>query len=328
MDDFKTVDQLNVENPEPGIYLNVPDSVYNKIGAIRHSLLRTIIDKTPAHFKIKEDNPDFTTTKAQVLGKVAHAQLLEEERVEKDFWLVPPQNKNSHAFKYAVADIFPEAGITKDHSWTQIQELISEIYPDKIQASPEDIHKGQAMINKLKYDDKEYWNWKLHNIMNEGRFETEVVFIWKDKRTGLMLKCKFDGYNFTLELGFDYKTGAQANGRELKKNAILAQEKEAPYCHAWYEFQFDNSIVSRSTGEEWAVARQQYEAGLSRLHRARESGIYKGYEHHDGDNVFPIVLKYDDYQDFRNDPFQEDEADLPFETDENATESNQITKKD
>lgn len=328
--------QLDTENPQPGIYRDVKDSKYFETDAINNSALSTIIDKTPAHYRYEKENPSYSSSDSQLLGSACHATLLQPDRMEEDIRVIPSISKRKNAFFFALDDMFPDAGITKDHTWGQSQELIEEYYPDVILCDEKHVNQAEAMINKLQYDDKEVGGWKLHTVLNEGHVETEVVFIWVDEKTGITCKAKFDAFNFTIGIGFDYKTardaspqkfrysvsdygyhrqlchyyrGAKANDANLHKNAILAQESEPPYPHAWYEFIFEARMAAKATGEEWAIANYQLDYGLKKLAWCREHDKWPGYTYHDGSNVFPIVLKYDDYRDFRDNPFTGNEED-------------------
>lgn len=336
-----TADQLSIEKPQPGIYADVPDSIYFKVKAVNNSSLTTLFNKTPAHLKWEMDNPEEDTgsTPSQLLGSLVHAMILQPDRVEDDVKAIPEGNKNSKAFKLELRKTFPEAGLDGKENWGEAQAKIEQAYPDKLLASKDQIKLAKQMVAKVKSDDAEFGKFKMFKIFKSGL--AEVVFIWVDEATGLVCKCKFDWLNLDLGFGIDLKTtrdaspdkfrysvsdygyhrgmvfyesGAKANGIDLNGMAILAIETEQPFIHAWYEFQWLEG--GKSTGEEYAIAKDEIRSALTAYAGAKSSGVWRGYVNSAGENVLPLTLKFDHYKRFRDNPFTESKVELPFDDQE------------
>lgn len=334
-----TVKDLDTEEPAPGIYADVPDSQYFKVKALNNSRINTIVKESPAHARYEAENPDYSSTDSQLLGSIAHMKLLQPEIFDERVKLLPEGYAGSNKWKQKLIDSFPKAPLSTDNKKADNIALIEEHYPDAVIGDSEKLATAETMIKKLKADDKKYYNSKLQAIMSSGF--AEVVFVWEDEETGVLCKCKFDWINFDYGLGKDYKTtkeaspgkfkhsisdygyhrqlafyyrGANANGVDLKKNAILAQETEPPYIHAWYEFMFEEDYVMGSQGNEFQIANYQIDGALKKWKYCIDNNYWPGYTHGFlGDNVFPIALKWDDYKTYQNDPFIEDEPEFELE---------------
>lgn len=334
-----TVKDLDTEEPVPGIYSGVPDSQYFKVAALNNSRISTIVSQSPAHAKLEAENPDYSSTTDQMLGTVAHTLLLQPEQFDDRVKLLPEGSARTNAWKDALIANFPNAPLSRDNKKAENLALIEENYPDAVVCDQGMVDQATAMIEKMKDDDRAYYKGKLSAMTKNGH--AEVVFIWEDEETGILCKCKFDWINFDIGLGFDYKTtrdanpakfkysvsdfgyhrqlahyyrGAQANGVDLKKNAILAQEKEPPYLHAWYEFMFEEDYVMGSQGNEFQIANYQIDGALKKWKYCIENDYWPGYTHGFlGDNVFPIALKWDDYKTYQNEPFIEEKQEFELE---------------
>lgn len=333
MSNYKKAEELNPEEPEPGIYVDVPDSTYFQVSALNNSRLNTFIQKSPAHAKYDAENPDYSSTDSQLLGTVAHTLLLQPDEFEDKIKTLPGGYAGSNKWKKELIARFPNAPLSTDNKKADNLALIEEHYPDAVIADESMIDQAKAMVEKMRYDDSQYYNGKLKGMMSSGY--AEVVFIWEDEETGILCKCKFDWINFDIGLGFDYKTsrdaspkkfnysvsdygyhrqlvhyyrGATANGVQIQKNAILAQEKEPPYQHAWYEFMFEQDYLHGSKGNEFMVANYQIDGALKKYKYCLENDYWPGYtKGFLGDNVFPISLKFDEYKRYNNDPFIEND---------------------
>lgn len=336
---IKSVSDLDTESPEPGIYKDVPDSKYFKVKALNNSRINTIVQQSPAHAKYEAENPDHSSTDSQMLGTIAHAKLLQPELLDERVKLLPEGYAGSNKWKNKLIEEFDKAPLSTDNKKAENLALIEEYYPNAVIADKEAKKTANQMVDNLKEDDQKHYKSKLKGIMSSGY--AEVVFVWEDEETGILCKCKFDWINFEYGLGFDYKTtkdaspkkfkysvsdygyhrqlvhyyqGAVANGVDLKKNAILAQETEPPYLHAWYEFMFDSDYFFGTKGNEFQVAKYQIEGALKRWKYCIENDYWPGYtKGFLGDNVFPIALKYDEYKRYENDPFIEDDKEFELE---------------
>lgn len=342
--DFKTTSDLDILDPEPGIYINVPDATYFKIEAVNSSKLSTILRKTPSKVKYNTENPENNVTDSKILGSTAHVCLLQPEQLEDRVKLLPEGYAGSKKWKQELVERFDRADLSVDNNKAENMQLIMEEYQDEVVTTKEILEQAKAMVNRLKWEDAEFYDFKLWTILDKGH--AEVVFIWVDEKTGLKCKAKFDHMNFDIGLGMDYKTtgkeagasprkfmwsvsdygyhiqlihyfkGARACDTDLLRNAILAQETEPPYPHAWYEFVYDQDPFYGAKGTEFQVAEYQWELAMKKYAYCVENDIWPGYSRGlNSENVFPIKLKFDDYRMYQEDPFTNpDEHDLPFDS--------------
>lgn len=86
-----------------GIYRNVPYQTYNAHPGMRSTLLKVLLDGTPADLKHAMDNPLDKETPALIRGELLHAMLLEPLTVHDRFVMVaePLKDKRSGADKKA-----------------------------------------------------------------------------------------------------------------------------------------------------------------------------------------------------------------------------------
>lgn len=334
-----TKDDLDTQNPKQGIYIDIPDALYFETNALNNSRLNTLINDSPAHAKLETEEPDYSSSKSQMLGTIAHTLLLQPEQFEDRVKLLPEGSARTNKWKNELIKRFDNAPLSTDYKKAENLALIEEHYPNAVIAEADQIDLANAMIRKMKADDKKYYGGKLKTMMKAGY--AEVMFVWEHEETGLLCKCKFDWINFDIGLGFDYKTtrdanpnkfrysvsdygyhrqlafyyrGATANGVDLKKNAILAQEKEEPFLHAWYEFMFEPEYLLGSKGNEFQVANYQIDGALKRYQYCKENDYWPGYTNGFlGDNIFPIALKFEDYKRLENDPFMEEEQEYKLD---------------
>src|SRR5699024_8378358 len=113
--EIKSKEDLDIENPQQGIYEGVPDSQYFKVKALNNSRINTIADSSPAHAKFEADNPDYSSTSDQILGTVAHAKLLQPELLEERVKMLPEGSARTNKWKQALIDAFPDAPLSMDN---------------------------------------------------------------------------------------------------------------------------------------------------------------------------------------------------------------------
>lgn len=74
--------ELNTNNPQPGVYYDVPMSQYREVKALNHSLLRHI-KRSPSHVAWAAANPT-QPTEAQALGTALHVWALQRHLWEQE----------------------------------------------------------------------------------------------------------------------------------------------------------------------------------------------------------------------------------------------------
>lgn len=227
--------ELDLEDPQPGIYYDVPEEDYFSIPAIHNSFISRFIDKSPKHawYEFTHSSPP---TKSQKVGSLSHKALLEPEIFHRD--IIP----------YLPGD--GRKGRVRNS-----KKLVKKLYPDA-----KEYIKFSQMEKYLKKADEAMGNEIGKSL--QRNLATEVTMIVRDPETNLLLKCRWDAIHFEKEVGFDYKTTRNVNprnfkwdiwkygyyrqlafylhvasilGYDMKKFLILAQEKKPPYVAVWFD---------------------------------------------------------------------------------------------
>jgi hypothetical protein len=151
--------ELTPNNPVPGIYYDVPMSLYRQTQAVNHSTLRHI-DRSPAHFAWAAGHPS-EPTRAQNLGSALHVWALQRDLYEREVCVAPACDRRTKEGKAAYA-AFEAASV------------------DKIVLHADDAALVQPMSRAIGQHQAASTYRGL-----QGR--AEVVIVWDDKVAGL---CK------------------------------------------------------------------------------------------------------------------------------------------
>lgn len=270
--------------PEPGIYPDVPAETYHAWDAASNSRL-SLLNRSPAHLKEYLDNGR-EDTEAFRIGRAFHAAVLEPDLF---------------ATRYAVAshgcDRRNKAG--KDE-WAALEAQYGDGFVLK--------HHEHADIVRMR--DSVLLHPRAKKLFRgEGRNELSIV--WDDPETGVRCKMRADRYHPTLTPGgciadlkstrdasrrafersaYDtgiyrqgamYLTGANANGLHAEHFAVIAVEKEPPYCVQG----FVATPGMLSAGEE------QLKVLLRTYAKCKETGRWPGY----AENFQPLDLPHYGY---------------------------------
>ena len=93
-----TLDNRSRKHMEPGIYDISNEAYHQGPGISRSALLE--FKKSPYHYWYKYKNPDYipeSPTPAQILGHALHTAILEPEKVEEQFVVLPKVDKRTKA---------------------------------------------------------------------------------------------------------------------------------------------------------------------------------------------------------------------------------------
>ncbi len=163
---------------QAGIYFNLSNDDYHNDDAISNSGVKNLLDCPTKYWWNSPLNPNKEPldTKALRIGKLYHCLLLEPEKFQDEF-LVLPKGKMLKSF-------LKERGLE--------EEDISHL----TQVRDGDIEEADKAIKEIK-NDPFYTGWF------DGGYP-EVSIFWKDQDSGLMCKCRFDYLNTTFAV--DYKT--------------------------------------------------------------------------------------------------------------------------
>jgi exodeoxyribonuclease VIII len=167
-----------MESLKSGIYFNLSNEDYHNDPAISCSGIKNLLDCPTKYWWNSSLNPkkEQLDTRALRIGKLYHNLLLEPEKFEDEF-LVLPKGK-------LVKSFLKEKSLSEEDiaHLTQIRE------PDILEA--------QEAVNEIK-ENPFYNNWF------DGGYP-EVSIFWRDLETGLMCRCRFDYLN--MDFAVDYKT--------------------------------------------------------------------------------------------------------------------------
>lgn len=211
------------------------DAEYFALEAISASQIKTF-DKgaywfwksTPFnHEKEPEKESD-----ALIFGKLCHCLLLEPEKFDEEY-LIYDFGKLRANKKYEEAKL---------------------LNPNKIIVNQEEVDHAKKMMSELQ-------NHKLAGLILDGA-TAEMPYIWMDKNTGLLCKCKMDAIKRTKAgiVLIDYKTSSDIEGLINWPQKLQYPLQADFYCRAVKEKYGENPIEfvfiiqSNKIGEEDIIA--------------------------------------------------------------------------
>jgi len=247
----------------PGIYTDLPFSEYLALprAEVANNGGLKLISRSPAHFAAHIDDQ----SEALEFGRALHLLALEPEK----------------------ADLV-QVGPTK--TWgTKAWRAAWEESPDTTLVTPAGMERVHGMADAVRAHED------IGSIMDGG--ESEVTYIWNDKKTGVPMKSRIDcvrkikGYGtviLDLKSTEDarpkafmravekyryhvqqplYTDGHEALVGPVKDFLFVAVEKKKPYGVMCY--QLDSAWVQRG--------REQYQEDLKAFARCQETGEWPGY---------------------------------------------------
>lgn len=260
-----------IDPPEPGLYKDVPPETYSRWTAVRSSLLRKM-ERSPLHARYAMLHPDEDSTPAKEFGQAFHVAILEPERFNTAFGVMP--------------NFGP-----RQSSKVRAQE-------DEYRA----VHAHVRMISKENFDlclamrDAVWQHPTAKEILSQPG-ANELSAVWKDAITGLPCKGRQDRFGIwngptvtdvksaadASRLGFAksiakygyaeqaafYLDGFQHLARvaEPRRYVLIAVEKEPPFAVGVYEL--DQASI--------AAGRKKYRGHLDRWAQCLESGVWEAY---------------------------------------------------
>jgi len=170
----KAASELDVENPEPGIYVDVPIQQYVATKALSRSDVGKY-RKHPAYYGVVKE-----ATEAMIFGSQYHAFLLEPELFET-YYHQGPKEKRSKADKEWYADLVEKYSKERIYRPQEL-ELMNEMH----EALKKKFIESYALL------------------MSSPIFELTVVF-W-DPEYEMLFKMRIDSPNFEIGAIVDLKT--------------------------------------------------------------------------------------------------------------------------
>lgn len=246
-----------------------PDTYHEDVEYIGKSGL-DLIDRSPKHFWERYLNPDAPRrpqTPAQVIGSLVHCVLLEPQKFERRYQLIPPDmNKRTGAWAEWKA-------ANEGKTWVEEEDYAAAL------AIREAVHSHPHAAL----------------LLAEGDGVAEKPMWAHDPETGVLVKSKPDFHNTKLGFIVDVKTTTDAreapfardiynyryhvqdafytdvatwSGVPVRGFAFVVVEKEPPYGVAVYILDDD----SRELG------RMAYRENLNTYAACLKSGVWHGYE--------------------------------------------------
>lgn len=208
----------------PGIHEGISNADYHASEGVSNSLLKLIVDKTPAHAVAPRR---WESTRAQEIGTAIHCAILEPKRFDADYKVIECDDRRSALYKAAC----------RDHPSDQVLTIAEA-------------------GNVIGMRDSAYANGAAgHALSLPGRYELSVFA--KDPVTGLLVKCRFDkkpdapfgldvkktqdarldhcerammNYLYHMQAAFYMDVWEWATGEKLDSFKLLWIEEKAPHA--------------------------------------------------------------------------------------------------
>lgn len=268
-----------IDAPAPGLHKDVPPDTYARWSAVRSSLLRKVA-QSPLHARYAMLHPDEDTTPAKAFGQALHVAVLEPDRFNTAFGIMPNLGPRQSSKVRAEEDAYRAAHahvrfISKDD-----YDLCIAMRDSVWQHPTAKEILSSPGVNEL----SAVWKDNGTGVLCKGR--QDRFGVWADAPTVVDLKSAADGsrqafsrsistYGYAEQSAY-YLDGFNALAPMERKYVLLVVEKEAPFCVAVYEL--DQPSI--------AVGRRKYRANLETWARCLESGVFYGY----GDGCDDIAL--------------------------------------
>ncbi len=187
-----------------GLFPGLPEDVYRRDPAVNVSALKEM-RRSPAHARYARDN-ESEPTPAMILGKAAHALILEPERYAERVAVAPKINRRTNAGK---------------DEWSAFQVANA----GKIILSVEDAEAVEAMAHAVvTHPEAQRWlRIKAHS---------ELSAFWIDKQTGLRCKGRIDRYA-PGHFGLEIKTTTDASPRAFERTIEAQQYHVQNAMYLW-----------------------------------------------------------------------------------------------
>ncbi len=261
--EVKTFDQLNVKDPQPGIYDSVPFEIYKDLDALNSSKIRKALKSMLVYKRYmasleQEEKPSY----ALEFGK-AFAALCEDS---------------------GACENIIKAGPTKTEFTIAWMKEIEE-NPDNIYVKEKDIPMLKAMIQGMK--EHPYVKRFTYDAFNE------LTVIWVCEHTKQLCKARIDifkdgdcidikttadirphkfkwqiiDFRYDVQVCF-YADGLRANGVRVNSAMNFFIEKQAMFA----------DVVAKCYNEEQMNECQgEYVEAIKRIIEAEKTGVYPGY---------------------------------------------------
>ncbi len=254
----------------PGLY-SVPYEEYASWNAVRASALNILINRSLAHVKHEELSPAENTA-AQELGIAFHAAILEPEFFKSEYVVAPKIDRRTRSGKEEWA-----AFVEKSAGKTPIsaEDHLSATRAVEAMRGVRDV--AELLSSSVAVETSAVWTDDVTGIMCKARIDLLTVFagmtyIVDLKSTQDASKNSFQrqmtNYGYYRQLAF-YRWGLDCIAHANRRCAIIAVEKNAPWCSAAYEL--DESALD--------VGMAEMRDALNKYADAVNTQTWPGYGH-------------------------------------------------
>lgn len=168
---------------EPGIYFNLSAEDYHNDSAIGCSNIKDLLVSPLKYWRNSPLNPKrkWKDTKAKTIGSALHCYLMEREKFEKDYVVLPKLKLNSDFYKAESSkpDFDKNFKIPKKKDAKTFKYIGSKIAINEKEF--EDIKEMVDYFDSLP---------TAGELFKDGYMEVSIF--WRDEETGLMCKCRPD----------------------------------------------------------------------------------------------------------------------------------------
>lgn len=258
------MNELNFDNPQPGVYFGVPAAVYHALPLLSSSKLKAA-HKSALHFRYYMDHPP-QETDTLVGGSAAHTAVLE-----------PAQ----FMVEYALWSRKTDAGKSAPRRGQHWDEFKAE-NPDKTILTPTVFDTAIALR------DAAHAHPTARRWLSNGK--SEVTIIWRHERTGLLIKTRID--YLRNDRAIDLKTGKNETpalfakdmaylGAHLQfalySDAVTAMVGNLPFCAIAIAKAAPHDVVCYEVDNEDLLAGcQAYEDALDLIVECEKNDVWPG----------------------------------------------------
>lgn len=265
---------FNPDDPQPGIYYDVPNEVYHSATkAISNSILGMISDSVSA-FPWVQDTPvwEHDDNDSLDIGEAVHAYTLERQRFDREYVVMPPINMRTNRGK---------------------EEHNKFLYD----------HRGQYILSAMEFEKVKFYS---KSLLADPRMKmwlnmpghSEVVVVVRDPETDLLLRIRVDRLVETpnLIVALDVKSTEtiakfkksfvdyRYHVQEALYRFVLQQHFNKPVLFLFgavakhLELRRSPVRVSKSNQGTVDVGYAQFRADLKKMKQAIESNDWIEYE--------------------------------------------------
>lgn len=175
-----TAADFDAENPQPGIYRDLPNEVYHRCKGFSKTSLSRIL-KSPA-LRVWAREAPRSDSDAEIIGNAVHTRVLEAGEFSNRYALAPVCDRRTKEGKRIYAD------------------FVASVEDQKLQVlSADEFEQISDMSGSiLAHPEAKSF------LMSEGY--SELSFFWIDEATGLLCKCRADRFSTEYMLPADVKT--------------------------------------------------------------------------------------------------------------------------